>query len=134
MAYTTEELKTRLYRYLASETDVSSRISGGIYKDRRPYGSNLEDIVINSLPADARYLQTGVLNVNCYVPYMRTKAVEEKVINGRRAGEIAKMLLPVLEDIWTEMFNTSVEYHNLIDDSDECFYHFRIKLKAFNKQ
>lgn len=134
MAYTTEELKTRLYKYLTQETDVKTKISGGIYKDRRPYKSVSEDIVINSLPADSEFLQTGALNVNCHVPYMNTQSVDEKVLNGKRIGEISKMMLPILKDIWTEMFNTDVEYHNLIEDQGECYYNFRVKIKAFINQ
>lgn len=133
MAYTTEEIKSRLYRYLTTETDVKTKISGGIYKDRKPYRSNQEDIVINSLPADAEYLQTGFLNVNCHVPYIATQAVDERVLNGKRVAEISKLILPILQDLWTEMFNTSVEYHNLIEDQGECYYNFRIKVKAFDK-
>lgn len=134
MAYTTEEIKTRLYRYLTQETQVREKITGSIYKDRRPYRSNLEDIVINSLPADNEFLQTGYLNVNCHVPYMATQQVDERVLNSRRIGEVSRMMLTALEDIWTEMFNTEVEYHNLIEDQGECYYNFRVKIIAFKNQ
>lgn len=134
MAYTTEELKTRLYKYLTLETTVKTAISGGIYKDRRPYKSNLEDIVINSLPADNQFLQSGTLNVNCHVPYIQTQSADEKVLDGVRIGYISKMMLPILENVWTEMFNTDIAYHNLIEDQGECYYNFRINIKAFKNQ
>lgn len=131
MPYTTEEIKTRLYRCLVQETEVKDKISGGIYKDRRPYRSNAEDIVINALPADNEYLQTAVLNMNCHVPYIRTREVDEQVLNHKRIGEISRMMLNILGDLWTEMFNTTVEYHSLIEDQGECFYNFRVRVRAF---
>lgn len=115
---------------------IKSVINGQIYKDRRVSGSVLEDIVINSIVMNNDYLQDGVFNVNCYVPYKKIKVngVDQYQPDTAREEIIAKAVYPLLNKIWGDGFNLTVENHTIFEEENEKanFINFRINLKAFN--
>ena len=50
-------------------TSLTNIIDGGIYKLKKPQNSELQDIVINSLPLKSDHfvgIQNGTININCY--------------------------------------------------------------------
>jgi hypothetical protein len=65
---TTIEAIDAIYDKLKSG-NLISEITGRIYKSgERPFSSNLEDVVINSLPISSDQIQKAIININVYVP------------------------------------------------------------------
>lgn len=63
-------LKSTLFFYkILNVTELTNIISGGIYRGEKPKNSELEDVVINSLPlasGKTKEVQNGIININCY--------------------------------------------------------------------
>lgn len=111
-------------------------ISGNIYKDERPSGSKLEDIVINGISVDNEFLQDGVYNVNCYVPLKEIKSngVTQFVKDNTRLSEIFDHIHPMLFDQYRDTFNCTVEKHeDFTEESERATYiNFRVNVKFYN--
>lgn len=115
---------------------VKTTINGGVYIDRRPTNSAKEDIVINNLTMTNDFLQDGVFNVNCYVPYLSVKIdnIIQFMPNTQRMNVITKAVYSILEEQYSNSFNLAVVNHNTFEEDTEKanFINFRINLKAFN--
>ena len=115
---------------------VKTTINGGVYIDRRPTNSVKEDIVINNLTMTNDFLQDGVFNVNCYVPYLSVKIdnIIQFMPNTARMNVITKAVYSILEEQYSNSFNLAVVNHNTFEEDTEKanFINFRINLKAFN--
>lgn len=125
----------RIYTQLKNG-GIKAIINGEIYKDQRPSGSLLEDIVINSLPMDNGFLQDGVFNVNCYVPFksITIGGVKQYVRNNSRLDVISSEVYSLLSNIYGEDYNMSVEYHQIFDEPSEntSFISFRVQMNLYN--
>lgn len=113
---------------------VRNVISGEIYKDYRPAGSVKEDIVINSITINNTFFQTGVFNVNCYVPYLKMKinSIDQNVQNETRLIAINNAVKPLLENRYTNRCNIDIEFSTVVTDEKDCYISYRIKLNAYN--
>ena len=120
---------------LLNQSNVKTIISGKIYKDKRPIGSTKEDIVINSLPMTSNFLQNGIFNINCYVPYISVKidGVDQNMPNNARLEAIAKAVYPVFDDIYKDDYNVDVEDHQSFSEEAEkaSYINFRVSLNAY---
>lgn len=121
---------------LLNINEVKSNISGKIYKNKRPTESKLEDIVINSILMDNSFLQDGTFNVNCYVPFLSVTInnISQSMPNEKRLSEIFQIVNPLLDDVFKDDFNLTIERHETIDVETEkaSYIDFRINLKAYN--
>ena len=111
---------------------INNVISGKIYKDKRPAGSQKEDIVINSLTMTNHFLQNGVFNVNCYVPMIEVKVnngITQKQKNAKRL--ISDAVYSALSEVWEEEFNLEVVNHQEFEEDNFNYYNFRISLNAY---
>lgn len=121
---------------LLNINEVKSNISGKIYKNKRPTESKLEDIVINSILMDNSFLQDGTFNVNCYVPFLSVTInnISQSMPNEKRLSEIFQIVNPLLDDVFKDDFNLTIERHETIDVETEkaSYINFRINLKAYN--
>lgn len=121
---------------LLNINEVKSNISGKIYKNKRPTESKLEDIVINSILMDNEFLQDGTFNVNCYVPFLSVTInnISQSMPNEKRLSEIFQIVNPLLDDVFKDDFNLTIERHETIDVETEkaSYINFRINLKAYN--
>ncbi len=115
---------------------IKSVINGEVYKDRRPSGSLKEDIVINSLPMNNAFLQDGVFNVNCFVPYLEVKiqGTPQKQPNNARMKVISAEVYRLLDNIWKEQYNMTVVYHQMFDEGSEDvnYINFRVQMYLYN--
>ena len=116
--------------------NAKSFISGSIYKDSKPNGSILEDIVINGVSADNELLQDGVFNVNCYVPFVEVSIGNtiQKMPNNKRLREIFESIHPLIDEKCNEDFDCIVDRHlDFEEQSEEMSYvNFRVNLKMYN--
>lgn len=68
MNLTSSEIEQDIYDLL-NNSNLESAISGKIYKSgMRPFNSELEDIVVTFISGLSNQIQTGIVNVNSYVP------------------------------------------------------------------
>ena len=68
MKKTASEVINDLFKVIKS-SPISKEVAGSVYKaGQRPLNSLKEDIVINFLTGTADQIQTGVVNVNVFVP------------------------------------------------------------------
>ena len=115
---------------------VKSIVNGGIYKDKRPSGSQKEDIVINDIAMTNDFLQDGVFNVNCYVPYMSVTigGITQYQPNHNRLKLIADAVYPLLHEQYKDTHNLTVVNHKTYEEEAEKanYINFRINLKAYN--
>ena len=63
-----EEVEQDVFGLIQSDP-IAALISGGIYRQgMRPFNSKSEDIVVSFLTGLDGQKQTGIVNINCYVP------------------------------------------------------------------
>lgn len=63
-----EEVEQDVFVLLQADP-IAALISGGIYRQgMRPFNSKSEDIVVSFLTGLDGQKQTGIVNINCYVP------------------------------------------------------------------
>jgi len=110
-----------------------STLTGEIYKYQRPVDSDLEDIVINSLPITNEQLQQAVANVNVYVPdvVVTVSGKENRVPNLTRLKALAVIVLAELMDRISGNFTWDVQQQLLIQDSESNSHYVNIRLQFF---
>lgn len=127
--------KDYLYKLLMSK-GAKSFINGKIYKDKRPSDVKTEDIVINAISVDNQFLQDGVFNVNCYVPFREEviNGVKQYFPNNERLKEVFEAINPMLENQYEEEFNCDIVNHQNFDEEQEksSYINFRVNLKIYN--
>mgnify|MGYP000160776335 CR=1 FL=1 len=114
---------------------LKAAISGDIHKHRRPANSQLEDVVINSLPISSQQMQEAIVNVNIHVPNISI-AVNGAVDNTQPDHERLKTLVPLavadLSDTWGDDYNFDVQQQVLIEDREAKDFYINIRLEFFN--
>jgi hypothetical protein len=80
-------------RNLVGVPVLKDEISGQIYKVSRPSKSQDEDVVINVLAIDGKYLQSGYANVNIYV-----KDVQSGLVNTSRLEKLCEIAVELLDN------------------------------------
>lgn len=106
MRKTAEEIEEDVFKLLAV-SEVATEISGGVYRDgMRPFNSNNEDAVINFLTGLDGQKQSGIVNVNVYVPDI-DMGDNLLVKNTARCKELGQILLSFKESLMGSKINTS---------------------------
>ena len=89
-----------LYQILNGSPAILSAISGGVYIDERPDGSEAEDIVVNTIDLTQEYApQLGTSNVNIHVSDIdvQINGVQQKKKNRERLKSLTTIVLDVLK-------------------------------------
>lgn len=83
---------------LVKNSELSSAISGDLFKDQRPVNSDKEDIIISILARDAGYqIQEAFANINIYVPDV--KRGQEMIEDTKRLRVLSSLAASVFEYI-----------------------------------
>ena len=118
------DILNALYKLL-NVSDVTSDITGKIYKGVVPKTSQLEDIEINVLTNPNGYLQDGYANVNLY-------CIEDASgrVNTKRLSEITNIVTPLVDDVEKEGFYFQIDNQGGIfkDQDRDKMYFFNLKL------
>ncbi len=108
-----------LFKILNSDKALKAELKGGIYTgDDRPEGSEVEDIVVNTIAITQDYLpQLGTSNVNIFVPdiKVRINGKEQIVSNRARINELAKLVTEVLKSARVYGLLYIIENQSIID-------------------
>ena len=89
-----------LYKVLSTSEDLKKALSGDIYpQGERPDGSELEDVVINTIVLSHNLPQTGTSNVNIHVSdlKLKIKGKEQRKANRERLRELTALVIGVLK-------------------------------------
>lgn len=89
-----------LYQILNGSQSIISAISGGVYIDERPDGSESEDIVVNTIDLTQEYApQLGTSNVNIHVSDIdvQINGIQQKKKNRERLKSITTIVLDALK-------------------------------------
>lgn len=89
-----------LYQILNGYPAIFSAISGGVYIDERPDGSEAEDIVVNTIDLTQEYApQLGTSNVNIHVSDIdvQINGVQQKKKNRERLKSLTTIVLDALK-------------------------------------
>lgn len=119
-------------------TDVTTIITGNLYKLARPKNSQLEDIVINALPITGEQLQKGVFNVNVHVPNLSNIVIAGASDNRQpdvtRLGEISKIVVEKLRDVVGTDFHFSAQTGGLPIQDDDYTWYMNIRVTYYSVQ
>lgn len=118
----TDDLLYRLITEAISTGEVS--VSGGVYVEERPDGSEAEDIVVNTISISRDKPQSGTSNINIYAPdlRLRIKGREQRKPDRERLRAIGDAVAEYLEaqnvadlEFWIEsdtvLADTQVNQH-----------------------
>lgn len=89
-----------LYQILNGSPAILSAISGGVYIDERPDGSEAEDIVVNTIDLTQEYApQLGTSNVNIHVSDIdvQINGIQQKKKNRERLKSLTTIVLDALK-------------------------------------
>ncbi|MBN8821274.1 MULTISPECIES: hypothetical protein [unclassified Spirosoma] len=125
---------TILYQLIA-DSALKTAISGGVYKLKRPLGSQLEDIVLNALPFNADQVQIGTINANLYVPNLKEKigGKEQEVADLARMQELVNLATSLFAEHYDASYDFwLVNVATLEEEETGQFYtNLRIDFKFF---
>jgi hypothetical protein len=133
MMNTTIDIAQAIYRLLKN-SPVPAAISGGIYY-KRPVGSLLEDIVINSLPITAYGLQEGTANVNIHVQNLQLTIAgqpDNSQPNIQRLQQIAALVIPILEDAFINDITITIQQQTLFEEAELREHYLNLRLQIFS--
>lgn len=110
---------------------VKAAISGKILKYNRTTDSNLEDIIINSLPVTNQKIQRGLINVNIHVPNLVLKIdgkEDRSTPNVPRLRTLSRLVLDLFQERWgaSKDYLLEVERENIFPDGSNHFSNIRI--------
>ena len=130
MKKTASQIETDIYKYFKDKIDTL--INGQTYRNGvRPLNSQKEDCVISFLTGlDGQY-QTGVININIFVPAVKNNDNQYSK-NFVRCEAIEQALMPIIEESKTALRNYRLTLHQLIqtfEDTDIKQFFINAKVK-----
>lgn len=112
---------------------VSDFISGKVYrKGMRPDDARGEDIVVSFLTGYNLQVQSGIVNVNAYVPDKAVSGYQTKVQDIKRLDALEAKIISVFENIENDEYDFAIEDTPVTDSVEgiaEHFINFRVKFR-----
>ena len=117
MKKTASQIEADIYKYFKGKID--SLINGQTYRNGvRPLNSQKEDCVISFLTGlDGQY-QTGVININIFVPLVKNNDNQYRK-DFVRCDAIEQDLMPIIEEAKTSLRNYRLQLHQMIQTFEE---------------
>ena len=130
MKKTASQIESDVYKYFKDK--INPLINGQTYRlGVRPLNSQKEDCVIAFLSGlDGQY-QTGVININIFVPTVKNNDNQYRK-NFVRCEAIEGALMPIIEEAKTALRNYRLTLHQLIqtfEDKDIKQFFINAKVK-----
>ena len=138
MKKTASQIEADLYKYFKDK--INPLINGQTYRNGvRPLNSQKEDCVISFLTGlDGQY-QTGVININIFVPLVKNNDNKYRK-DFVRCDAIEQALMPIIEEAETDLRNYRLQIHQMIQTFEETdikqfFINAKIKFRynTFNQ-
>ena len=117
MKKTASQIEADLYKYFKDK--INPLINGQTYRNGvRPLNSQKEDCVISFLNGlDGQY-QTGVININIFVPLVKNNDNQYRK-DFVRCDTIEQALMPIIENAKTDLRNYRLQLHQIIQTFEE---------------
>lgn len=117
MKKTASQIEADIYKYFKDKIDPL--INGQTYRNGvRPLNSQKEDCVISFLTGlDGQY-QTGVININIFVPMVKNND-NQYMKDFVRCDAIEQALMPIIEEAETDLRNYRLQLHQMIQTFEE---------------
>lgn len=117
MKKTASQIESDLYKYFKDK--INPLINGQTYRNGvRPLNSQKEDCVISFLTGlDGQY-QTGVININIFVPLVKNNDNQYRK-DFVRCDAIEQDLMPIIENAKTDLRNYRLQLHQMIQTFEE---------------
>nr|DAX66253.1 MAG TPA: hypothetical protein [Caudoviricetes sp.] len=117
MKKTASQIEADIYKYFKDKIDPL--INGQTYRNGvRPLNSQKEDCVISFLTGlDGQY-QTGVININIFVPLVKNNDNQYRK-DFVRCDTIEQALMPIIENVETDLRNYRLQLHQMIQTFEE---------------
>lgn len=123
-----------LYQILNGSSTILSAISGGVYIDERPDGSEAEDIVVNTIDLTQEYApQSGTSNVNIHVSDIdvQINGIQQKKKNRERLKSLTTIVLDALKFAKIEGLSLVVTNQTTIKESTINQHYTNIRIDWF---
>lgn len=132
---TTLDQDTILYQLLVA-SPLKTAISGDVYKWIRPAGSQLEDVVINTITIGDGSVQRGAGNVNIYVPDVSVAlgSKAQKMPNTARLKHLATLAVDTLKEYYAVDYNFWLAGQTTVQEVETAqhYINLRIEFKFHN--
>lgn len=117
MKKTASQIESDIYKYFKDK--INTLINGQTYRNGvRPLNSQKEDCVISFLTGlDGQY-QTGVININIFVPLVKNNDNQYRK-DFVRCDAIEQDLMPIIENAKTDLRNYRLQLHQMIQTFEE---------------
>ena len=117
MKKTASQIESDIYKYFKDK--INTLINGQTYRNGvRPLNSQKEDCVISFLTGlDGQY-QTGVININIFVPLVKNNDNQYRK-DFVRCDAIEQDLMPIIEEAETDLRNYRLQLHQMIQTFEE---------------
>ena len=117
MKKTASQIESDIYKYFKDK--INPLINGQTYRSGvRPLDSKKEDCVISFLTGlDGQY-QTGVININIFVPLVKNNDNQYRK-DFVRCDAIEQALMPIIENAKTDLRNYRLQLHQMIQTFEE---------------
>ncbi|MEB3041269.1 hypothetical protein [Capnocytophaga gingivalis] len=117
MKKTASQIEADIYKYFKDK--INPLINGQTYRNGvRPLNSQKEDCVISFLTGlDGQY-QTGVININIFVPLVKNNDNQYRK-DFVRCDTIEQALMPIIEEAETDLRNYRLQLHQMIQTFEE---------------
>lgn len=130
----TLEIIDKLYLIL-NVSDITSVISGGVYKSKRPIGSSAEDVVIGCLPTVNLQIQPAIPNINIHVSNL--KIIKNGVQDNSqpdfaRLRELTSLVISKLSDQYKGSYWFDVQSQTIFPEDDINQHYSNIRVQFFN--
>lgn len=120
-----------LYKVLSTSEELKQALTGDIYvQGERPDGSNLEDVVVNTIAVSHTLPQTGTSNVNIHVSdlKLKIKGKEQRKANRERLRELTALVLEVLKKANVPGLTFWVTTETVIKEPDICQHYTNLRI------
>jgi hypothetical protein len=126
-----------VYQKLVADSFLTAAgiTSNQVRKYNRALDSNVEDIVITSLPITNNQLQTGIVNVNVHVPNLQVSGPtgqDNSQPDIVRIKQISDLVILALDNTFGSFYNCTVQQQNLIQDKEDFFNNIRLQINSIN--
>lgn len=115
---------------LIKSSPLKAALSGDVYREgMRPFNSEKEDAIVSFMTGLDGQIQTGVLNINVYVPDMNNGS-KTKVKNIKRCNQLEELCQEVVDSLKLSGYRFSLAALIQTFKAQEIEQHFiNVKLK-----
>ena len=128
------EIKDDVYNVIKGSA-LEMAITGKLSKTGRPFGSNLEDVVVSILDNGTGQIQEAFVNVNIYVPNLKNDQTNGMEIDDIRCRELCKLASELLEVQRGDDYRFTLDKQRVmeVNGKNEHFINNRLLFRQVNE-